>query len=214
MKKATFKDWTLTTLDKEFGLTQIWECELLQQWENNNEPVTDFEKNSLLNFQKALIRGGRAWNEVELENKFISPLILTAGIDDEKIGYFLERSLFGVVGDYELSGTVDGMIATGFREPNIPYFCFHEYKRSIENQGTPDAQVLAAMLVAREQNQNRLPIYGLFVVGIVWNFIVLKDNQYCISRTFHADNEEVFAIFKMIKALKQIIYTELINSLP
>jgi hypothetical protein len=85
----------------------------------------------------------------------------------------------------------------------------HEYKRSVENQGTPDAQVLAAMLVAREQNQNKLPIYGLFVVGLDWYFIVLKNNEYCISRTYHADNEEIFAIFKMMKSLKQIIHAEL-----
>jgi len=211
MKKATLKDWDLDQLDKAFGLKQIWECDLLKQWENNDIPITEFERNSLLNFQKSLIRGGRAWNEVELENKFISPVILTAGIDDEEIGYFLERPLSGIVGDYELSGIVDGLIATGIRNPQIPYFCLHEYKRSIENQGTPDAQVLAAMLIAREQNQNKHPIYGLFVVGIVWNFIVLKDNHYCISRTYHADNEEIFAIFKLIKALKQIIHDELIT---
>jgi hypothetical protein len=102
------------------------------------------------------------------------------------------------------------MIATGIRNPQIPYFCFHEYKRSIENQGTPDAQVLAAMLVAKEQNQNKLPIYGLFVVGLFWNFMVLKDNHYCISKAYNADDEEMFAIFKMIKALKQIIYAEFI----
>jgi hypothetical protein len=30
---------------------------------------------------------------------------------------------------------------------------------------------------------------------------------YCISRTYHADNEEIFAIFKMMKSLKQIIYS-------
>ncbi len=212
MKKATFKDWTLTTLDKTFGLKQIWECELLKQWENNALEINEFEKESLLGFQKALIRGGRAWNEVELENKFISPLIVTARIDDEQIGYFLERPLSGTVDDYELSGTVDGVIATGFREPETPYFCLHEYKRSIENQGTPDAQVLVAMLVAREQNQNRLPIYGLFVVGLDWYFIVLTGNEYCISRTYHADNEEIFAIFKMMKSLKQIIQAELMMS--
>jgi hypothetical protein len=209
MKKATFKDWDLDQLDEAFGLKQIWESELLQQWENNDVGITEFEKNSLLNFQKALIRAGRAWNEVELENKFISPVILTAGIDDEEMGYFLERSLSGIVGDYELSGIVDGIIATGVRNPRTPYFCLHEYKRSIENQGTPDAQVLAAMLVAREQNQNKLPIYGLFVVGLDWYFIVLTGNDYCISRTYHADNEEIFAIFKMMKSLKEIIHQEL-----
>ena len=209
MKKATFKDWDLDQLDEAFGLKQIWESDLLNKWEQTEIEINEFEKNSLLNFQKALIRGGRAWNEVELENKFISPLIVAANIDDEKIGYFLERPLSGIIGDYELSGIVDGMIATGVRNPRIPYFCFHEYKRSIENQGSPDGQVLAAMLVAREQNQNKLPIYGLFVVGLVWNFIVLNGNEYCISRTFIADNNDIFTIFKMMKALKQIIYAEL-----
>jgi hypothetical protein len=209
MKKLTFKDCSLTQLDKAFGLTQIWQCELLKKWENNSCEITAFEKESLLNFQEALIRGGRAWNEVELENKFISPLIMTAKIDDGKIGYFLERPLLGIVGDYELSGTVDGMIASGFREPGEPYFCFHEYKRSIENQGTPDAQVLAAMLVAREMNQNTMPIYGLFVVGLVWNFVLLNGQEYCISAEYTAANEDIFAIFKMLKALKQIIKSEL-----
>ncbi len=206
----TFKDWSLDQLDEAFNLNQIWESDLLNQWENNTMEVTEFEKTALLLLQKSLIRSSRNWNEVELENKFISPLIMITGIDDEKINYFLERPLSSIIGDYELSGIVDGMIASGFREPKKPYFCFHEYKRNIENQGSPDVQVLAAMLVARELNQNKLPIYGLFVVGLIWNFMVLKDNQYCISRTYHADNEEIFAIFKMIKSLKQIIYAELI----
>jgi hypothetical protein len=88
MKNSTFKDWTLTTLEDAFGLKKIWECDLLQQWENHDAQINEFEKNSLLYFQKSLIRGGRAWNEVKLENKFISPLILIAGIDDEKWDIF------------------------------------------------------------------------------------------------------------------------------
>ncbi|MDM8558264.1 hypothetical protein [Candidatus Parabeggiatoa sp. HSG14] len=212
MKTATFKEWTLTTLDKAFGLRQIWECSLMDKWENKEVEIDNFEKKTLLNLQKSLIRGGRAWNEVELENKFISPVVMTANIDDEQMGYFLERSLSSIVADYELSGIVDGMIATGFREPDIPLFCMHEYKRSVENQGSPDAQVLAAMLVAREQNNNQKPIYGLFVVGLNWNFIVLNGNEYFISKTYHADDEEIFAIFKMLKTLKKIIKSELIKT--
>ena len=100
-----------------------------------------------------------------MENKFISPLIVLADIDDEQIGYFLERPLSAQIGDYQLSGIVDGMIATGFREPDLPLFCMHEYKRSIENQGMPDAQVLAAMLVAREINQNHKPDLWLICCG-------------------------------------------------
>jgi hypothetical protein len=133
MKKTIFKDWGLDQLDEAFGLKQIWESDLLQQWENNDIAMDEFEKRTLLQLQKSLIRSGRAWNEVELENKFISPLIMTAAIDNDEMSYFLERPLSCIIGDYELSGIVDGMIASGFREPKKPYFCFHEYKRNIEN---------------------------------------------------------------------------------
>jgi hypothetical protein len=163
----------------------------------------------LLKFQKLLIHGGRSWNETELENKFISPLIMMSDINDDKIGYFLERPLSAQIGDYQLSGIVDGMIATEFREPDIPLFCMHEYKRHIENQGTPEAQVLAAVLVARELNQNKQPIYGLFVVSLVWNFVVLEGSQYCISHNYTADTEDVFQLFKMLKNLKELIEIQL-----
>lgn len=210
MKTATFKEWDLDGLDEAFGLTQQLNSELLTQWENNNEEITEFEKQTLLNLQEPLLWAGRSWNEFELENKFISPVIMTAKIDNRKISYFLERPLSCVIGDYQLSGIVDGIIASGARNPHTPYFCLHEYKRSAENQGTPDGQVLAAMLVAREINNNKLPIYGLFVVGLIWNFVVLQGNDYCISKHYNADDEEIFVIFKMLKALKQIIHTNLI----
>jgi hypothetical protein len=209
MKTVNFREWDLDKLEQAFDLKQVWESDLLSCWENGVAEVNGFETQTLKNLQKSLIRGGRAWNEVELENKFISPMIMTADIDDEQIGYFLERPLSCIIGDYELSGIVDGVIATGIRNPQMPYFCFHEYKRSLENQGTPDGQVLAAMLVAREKNNNTLPIYGLFVVGLVWNFLVLNQNEYCISKSYNADDEEIFTIFKMLKTLKKIIKTEL-----
>jgi hypothetical protein len=163
MKSVTFKEWTLTELEDSFALNK--------KWETNNEQVSDIEKQILLQLQKSLKRGGRFWNEVELENKFISPLIMLSNIDDEKIGYFLERPLSGIVGDYELSGIVAGMIATGIREPHTPYFCFHEYKCSVENQEMLDGQVLAAMLVAREKIKiiTRFMAYLWSVLcGILW----------------------------------------------
>jgi hypothetical protein len=213
MIHATFKEWDLTGLDDAFGLSQILdtESELLQAWQKlaHNTPISDFENQILLDLQAPLIWGGKAWNEVELENKFISPVIMAAKIDDRKIGYFLERSLKGIVGDYELSGIVDGIIATGFRDPKKPFFCMHEYKRSVDNQGSPDAQALAAMLVVRELNNNEKPIYGLYVVGLHWNFIVLNGNEYCVSKDYNSDNEDIFAIFRMLKALKQIIIRDL-----
>ena len=66
-----------------------------------------------------------------------------------------------------------------------------------------------AMLVAQEMNQNKHPIYGLFVVGLVWNFIILDKNNYCISKNYDADDDKIFDILKILKTLKKIIKTEL-----
>jgi hypothetical protein len=42
-------------------------------------------------------------------------------------------------------------------------------------------------------------------MGKVWNFITLKNNEYTISKSYAADDEEIFEIFKILKALKNII---------
>ncbi|TAD95912.1 MAG: hypothetical protein EAZ97_14890 [Bacteroidetes bacterium] len=213
IKTATFKEWTLTKLEKAFGIKQIYdsEYEVLKKWQDLSKTikVSDFDKQLLLNLQTPLKWGGKGWNEYELENKFISPVIMAVQFDDLTIGYFLERHLKGVVGDYELSGIVDGMIATGVRDPDKPFFCMHEYKRSVDNDGQPDAQALAAMLVVQADENDRKPIYGLYIVGLIWNFMVLNGNEYCISRDYKSDNEEIFDLFRMLKALKHIIKTEL-----
>ncbi len=209
MQTEVFKNWTLTKLDDAFGLCQIWTSELLSKWQNIQIEISEHDREHLLMLQASLIRGGKAWNEVELENKFISPLIMAARIDDEEISYFLERQIEGIVGDYKLSGIVDGMIARGFREPKQPFFCIHEYKKSIENQGSPDAQAIAAMLVAREYNDSQKPIYGLYVVGLTWNFIVLHGQEYCVSNDYNSGGADILAIFKMLKAIKIIIKAEL-----
>ncbi len=214
MQTATFKGWILTTLDDTFGISQNYDKNFapLKKWQDlaKTQPISDFEEQTLLNLQEPLSRGGKGWNEVELENKFISPIFMTVRFDDLEIGYFLERKLEGKVGDHELSGIVDGMIATGVRDPKKPFFCLHEYKRSVDNDGQPDAQALAAMLVVQADEGGTKPIYGLYIVGLIWNFIVLEGNQYAISKSYNAEDENIFELFKMLKALKQIIKTELL----
>jgi len=209
MKQATFKDWTLTSLDKAFGLKQVWQSKLMDDWEQADVEISEIDNQYIQNLQKLVIRGDEAWNDAELKGKFISPLIMRTNIDDTKIGYFLEHDFSATVRDYQLSGTVDGMIAAGFREPNSPLFSIHKYNCCVEKENTSDAQVLAAMLVAKEMNQNKLPIYGMFVIGLTWNFIILEGNTYNISRDYSASNDDVFNIFKILKILKKIIKTEL-----
>ncbi len=209
MKTSNFRDWELDGLDSAFGLRQVRESQVLDSWLATPCAVTEFERTFLLRLRKTLILGVDSWNEVELENKFISPLIVFVDFDNEQFAYFLERELRGVVGDYELFGRVDGMIASGFRNPRQPYFCLNEYKKHLDPTGDPAAQTLVAMLVAQELNERQRPVYGTYIIGRDWFFMVLEGQQYCMSQNYSATKDEIFDIFRILQGLKQIIIREI-----
>jgi endonuclease III len=47
-------------------------------------------------------------------------------------------------------------------------------------------------------------------VGLIWNFMVLHGQQYCISRNYDSSNEDIYDIFRLMKGLKTIIQTKLL----
>jgi hypothetical protein len=203
MAKITFREWTVEKLEKTFGLQQIKTHPLLTQLYAYVYELTASEREYLLKLQRNYVDfGGEDWNEVELENKFISPLIVYSEIDSKEFAYFLERELAATIGDYELYGKVDGMIATGFRSPQIPYFCLHEYKRESDPSGDPRGQTLAAMLAAQTSNDNQKPIYGLYIVGGKWRFCILEGTQYAFGKSYLADDEDIFEIYRVLKGLR------------
>ncbi|MBI1926865.1 hypothetical protein HYR99_21800 [Candidatus Poribacteria bacterium] len=128
---------------------------------------------------------------------------------NEPFAYFLERDLRGIVGDYELFGKVDGMIASGFRNPRQPYFCLNESKKHLDPTGDPAAQTLVTMLVAQELNGHQRPVYGTSIIGRNWFFMVLEGTHDCISQNDSATKEEIFDIFRIVQGLKQIIIREM-----
>ena len=200
--RSTFKEWNLDKIEEAFGLKQVWQSEILDELINHPYQLDEMERTFVTKLQRHFSFGGDDWNEVELENKFISPMIVLSEIADEKCSYFLERELSTTIDEYELSGKVDGMIATGFRSPKKPYFCLNEYKRGTDPDGDPKGQALIAMLVAQRLNDNQAPIFGCFVIGRIWQFMILEGNQYTISRDFSCVDNEVFDIFRILKGLR------------
>jgi len=200
-----FKDCTLQKLEKTFGLKQIRQMPALTEWLEGQADISDYERQMLEHLQEKLIEHVHDWNEDELIFGFIAPLMLFVNYFDDKFNFFTQRLFTGMVGKVELSGKPDGMLASGKREPERPYFCFQEYKREKDPEGDPAGQVLAAMLVAQELNEHNHPIYGCYVKGIIWRFVVLQGQEYCISPPYVAVREDIFAIVTVLKALKPII---------
>lgn len=206
MEKWTFKSCTLTQLEKKFELQPTQKLAALTDWlEVSAIEIAEIDEIILARYQTLLLLKVDDWNEQELSMHFIGPIFSLLGFDVDRYNTFSGRDLMGVVGDVEFSGKPDEMIASGRREPEVPYFFLQEYKKEIDPDGDPRAQVLAAMLVAQMKNEDGLPIYGGYVVGSNWFFMVLQGKKYAKSRSYDATQENIFDIFKILKKLKEII---------
>jgi hypothetical protein len=65
------------------------------------------------------------------------------------------------------------------------------------------------MLVGQSLNDDpSKPIYGCYVNGRDWYFMVLLGKEYSISQDYSATTDDIFKVFATLKALKEIV-TEL-----
>lgn len=211
MQKYYFRHCTATLLDRLFGIRQTFANPLLERWLQTEIALSDTEKLILKNYQDLLLINRDAWNEQELAMNFIGPVLGLGHFSEPyRFNLFAERKISVVIsadsGDVELSGEPDGIIATGYREPEIPLFAFTEYKRQLDPEGDPTGQTLAAMLAGQALTHNTHPVYGAYVVGSDWRFMILTGQQYTISRDYSALTDELFDILRILKALKQIVW--------
>lgn len=203
MIKSNFREWTLDKIDDAFGLQQVRRLPILEELLAFEYQADAYETRYISHLSETYIElGGDSWNEVELENKFISPMIVFSDISNQKYSYFLERELSTTIGEYQLNGRVDGMIATGYRNPKVPYFCLNEYKRQTDPDGDPTGQALIAMLAAQQLNDNKKTIFGSYIIGRAWYFMALVGKEYAISKDFSCVDDEVFDIYRILKGLR------------
>ncbi len=210
--EKTFKDCTLIYLEKTFGLRSAGDCSELNAWLQSDIELSSSEKDETDLLRALLKHNTLHWNEQELSLHFIGPLFSLARFISLELRYniFAERLIEGTIDSLKgeqirLYGKPDGIVASGYREPETPFFAFQEYKRELDPDGQPAGQVLAAMLVGQVLSQSQKPIYGCYVIGQNWHFMTLVDKNYCISPAYSALTDEIIFIFQKLKALKQIV---------
>ena len=211
MKSYTFRDCNLELLETLFGLEETTTSESLNTWLKQKPKISSFERAMILHYQELLDFNLSSWNEQELAMNFIGPIIGILKFTTTKFNLFAERPLEETLQsvdneDIKLSGKPDSLIASGRRSPRVPFFSFHEHKPETEGGGDPTGQVLAAMLVGQAKNKEaNEPMYGCYVIGQNWYFLVLENKTYTIAPPFAATSKEVFDIYRVLKALKTMI---------
>ncbi|MFK7948987.1 MAG: hypothetical protein AB8G11_15450 [Saprospiraceae bacterium] len=214
MEKETIKLYlnqiTLTQMYKLFGIKEVRQMNELDSWLSNLPELTETEKIVANVYQSRLLENIQGWNEQELSLGFIGPIMNLIDFKvDYKIGFFAQRPISAVIGDYELIGKPDGIIASGHHEPETPFFSFQEYKKDINSSGDPAGQNLAAMLVGQTLNNSEEPLYGCYIVGRFWYFMILKGNEYIISRDYSASHDDIYDIIKILKKLRNTLFENL-----
>jgi len=205
--KITFKQLTENFICFKLGYKQINNSDVLNNWFelSKQQTISSEDLPIIKRFQRILSENSSKWNEFELSEWFIGPIMSLIDFNTEDLKLFAFRDIEATVKDYELSGKPDAMIATGIDSPITPYFCFHEYKKQTDPNGNPQTQLLGAMITAQELNNNEKPVYGIYVIDYAWTFVVMQGNNWCESNSFLAVNNSIYDIYKILLALKQII---------
>ncbi len=205
METLLFGNCALTSLDKRFGLQQVFSPGPLNEWLDSSVDLSAYEREACEHLRALLRLNMFGWNEQELSLHFIGPLFSLAEISSQQYNTFANRQIGADIGEYYLTGKPDGMVASGYREPEIPYFAFQEYKKEIDPDGDPAVQSLAAMLVGRTLNADNRPVYGCFVIGQNWYFMALQGKYYGISPAYSASSDDIVEIMRILLTLKAIV---------
>jgi hypothetical protein len=206
MEKVRFGQCTLLKLERQFGLRLSLSSPALTSWLQTPVTLTDLEKNRLQELQTLLTLNANSWNEQELALQLIGPILsMVQFIEFYRFKLFAGRHIEAVIDDIELGGEPDTIIATGFREPEVPFFAFTEYKREIDPEGDPAGQTLVAMMVGQKLNNDDQPIYGGYIVGENWRFMILEGKSYTISRSYASSSNDIYDVYRILKALRAMI---------
>ncbi|MEM7130049.1 MAG: hypothetical protein AAF702_27210 [Chloroflexota bacterium] len=96
------------------------------------------------------------------------------------------------------------MVAQGRHSPQRPFFFLHEYKKEI-GQKDPLGQLMVVMVTVQLLNQDGHSLYGAYVVGRIWYFVLLNGRAYVVHCGFNAASEEIQQIFGILQNTKSII---------
>ncbi len=204
MNKA-FRDWKFEEVQRTFGLKRSFQHPLLEELLQATHEPGDRHRVTLEELRQELLYTIDTLNEEELKVYFIGPLLRLIPFRSGDRRPFLDRPMSFTYGnEQETNGKIDWMLADGIQDPRQPYFFIYEYKKEVEATGDPLGQLLIAMVGAQRQNEGAFPLYGCYVLGRNWFFVVLEENnQYAVSNAFNATEEDIFSIYSILEQIRQ-----------
>jgi hypothetical protein len=180
-------------------------------WFNSKIEISDEVENFLKILLLKVKNLIQSFHEEDLKLHFLSPLFLK--IDflsfENNCRDFYNEKLTYKTDKFILNGEVDFVLARGLKRSKTPYFFIQEFKKG-KKQSDPEPQLLAELISGLELN-NWQKIKGAYIVGAIWNFVILEklgENryQYFVSENFDSTKiEDLKHIYKNLLFIKNEI---------
>ncbi len=207
--------WSEAELVDTFGLIKTkLTAPLLIEWLDATTTLNEVETVIFNHINKEAIQWIEVWNEEDLKMNFIAFVIQLSHLNShDTIRTFFEKTVEATVEGHYLKVKSDFMIAKGVLDMvKVPYFHFQEYKKDKDPNGDPNAQLIEAFLIAQEKNKNGKPMYGLYVIGRFWYFVVMEGKSYCVSKAYDStDKEDLLQIIAILRKFRVILETVLMD---
>jgi hypothetical protein len=212
MAKSTAINWTTGRIAQVFKLNRVYyNFPLLEDWLKVENTLTETDITMLDYRRDNLLRRVNSWNEETLKMKFIAFILDMVQYDSATWEGIFETEMSATIDGHSLKVITDFTVAKVFEDLiERPYFYFHEYKAAKKKSKDPIAQVLLAMLIAQEKNQDGKPIYGCHVIGENWYFMVMHGRDYAIASSLDSTSkEDLQTILLILRKFKDILLTKL-----
>ncbi len=211
------KKYDEAQLIKMFNLNRLAgnnEHPLMNEWTSTATELLEWEKVLTETITKNLLYKIVGWNEEMLKMNFISPVLILGHLQETaRYKTYYEATIEAVVDNYFLKTKADMMIATGILErAETPYFYFQEYKKVKDPKSDVTAQLLEAFLISQEKNKNGKPLYGCTVTCKMWEFVIMENRTYCISKSYDCtETDDLMQIIAILRKFKAILETRLLD---
>ncbi len=211
------KSYTEGEILKTFNLTRLTgnaAYPLMAEWTSTSTELDELDERIFNKIYANLLKNIVGWQEEELKMQFITYVLMLGRIEDtEHYANFFERTIDATVDGYYLKTKTDFMLAKGaYGIHEAPYFHFQEYKPFKNPSGDSMGQLLEALLIAQQKNNNGKPMYGCEIIGKYWNFVILQNRTYCVSDSYDCTKKaDLMQIIAILRKFKYILDTELID---
>jgi hypothetical protein len=206
-----FEKWLAQEVENEFALKRHFQFSEYDKLVNQLPNLTPEEATELERKRQKLFLFVDAWSEEDLKMNFISLVLDIVDFQHEGRQYrtFFDYNLKAILKGEPITGKVDCLLAKGTQIAENPIFFLQEYKPEKRQSSDPLGQLLIAMLASQQlNNDTESPLYGCYIIGRMWFFVVCKGTDYIVSDVFEStkkeDLENITRILKKIKNLYEI----------